>query len=118
MATVGGCRVASLVLLRALDEAGRFPGRQFLVFTTFLVLMTWARLDSALFAFFLYAYVVFAIMQQPNTDKAKIAKYLALSVAIAVAGAAIQVGLRSEERRVGKGCVRPCSAAWPTYLYK
>src|SRR3546814_19722784 len=28
------------------------------------------------------------------------------------------VGVRSEERRVGKECVRPCRSRWVTYHYK
>jgi hypothetical protein len=91
IAMLWGVLAAGLTLLRAAGESSAFPGRQFLVFTLWLVLVTWTRLDSAVFtvALFLYALAMLGPRRFLHEPGAK--KWLAASLTIAGVGAAMQI---------------------------
>jgi len=105
MAALWGCLIAFIALLQALDRSAGFPGRPFLIFTLFVVLVTWARLDSALYSLALYAFVAVRIIRRRAPDKAGFARALGGSLAIIAAGAAVQIGFY----HVAGGTVLPIS---------
>jgi hypothetical protein len=92
MAVLWGCLAAALALLRAAERGRRFPRREWLVFTGFAVLVTWTRLDSALYSLFLYGYVAACLMRSRSFSRAELRKHAAISLAIVTGGAAIQIG--------------------------
>jgi hypothetical protein len=92
MAVLAGCLIAFLALMQALDDHRRFPGQELLAFTVSLVLLTWVRLDSAVFSLFLYAYAIASLARRHSARDARFRKYLAVSAAIAVCGAIVQFG--------------------------
>jgi hypothetical protein len=92
MAVLVGCLIAFLALMQALDDPRRFPGRELLAFTVSLVLLTWVRLDSAIFSLFLYAYAIASLARRHGGHDARFRKYLVVSAAIAACGAIVQFG--------------------------
>ena len=80
--------------LRALSEAGgeeRFPMRWYLLFTLALVLVTWTRLDAALFSVSLYLLVMVRLASALGSWQRLPWKILSISIAVAVLGAAMQL---------------------------
>jgi hypothetical protein len=91
MAMLWGALAAGLTLLRAARESSAFPGRQFLVFTLWLVLVTWTRLDSAVFTAALYLYALAMLGPRRFLHEPGARTWLAASLAIAGVGAAMQI---------------------------
>lgn len=87
---------AIICALRALDDADardRFPARWYILFTLAAVLVTWTRLDSALFSLSLYVLVTWQLALASGGSWRRVPwTWIAASVAIAVTGAIVQFG--------------------------
>jgi hypothetical protein len=92
MAVLWAALATGIALMRAKDASGAFPGRALLVFTACLVLVTWTRLDSAVFSATLYLYAQATLARRYGTNGSAFRKFLAWSIVIAAAGAAMQIG--------------------------
>jgi hypothetical protein len=86
------CLLAGIMALIRCDLSKRFPVKLFLLFTLGTVLVTWARIDNALFSLTLYCYVSIVLFAVSDDWKINKIKYLIFSILVVVMGALIQLG--------------------------
>ena len=92
MAVLWGSLIAGLTTLKKdVDKSGS-SGNWYLLFTAATVLVTWARLDAALFSFALYAFITYNIAKNGNIGTVITRRYIAYSLVIAITGAVLQIG--------------------------
>lgn len=92
MATLWACFVTFLKFTRKLEDGSDIPNIDFLLLSVCLVMISWARLDSALYSLIFYLGALFLTMRKNKIHAVLFSKCFWLSLIVIAVGAAIQIG--------------------------